>query len=129
MKSTLLKNESDLPSAVRRHLRDVGSPNGGVFLAARTSFRVNSDMPFAWLVVTHARLAVVSTHKSRGLHRNHGYSEINEIRFDNDSRRIDVLLNNPTSGDFDVQVPGLNESEFGELRDLLSKLISMSRFD
>ncbi len=127
MQSNIISQEAGLPAAVRRLMQQTSSPSERFVVAGRTTFRVNSDMPFAWLVVTSSRLILCSTHKTRGLHRMHPYSEINEVRFHLDSRRIVVLPNNPAHGDFDVQLPGLTEAEFSRFQEDIGKVVAQCR--
>jgi hypothetical protein len=73
-------------------------------IAAPTLYRPNSDMPFAWLVVTSHRILLCNTHRSRGIYAEHSLREINELRIESRSV-LRILLNDAVHSDLVVPLP------------------------
>lgn len=93
-------------------------------MAARTSYRLNTDMPFAWFIATDRRILLCSTHRSRGTHFAHTYPEINELRFD--GSKVSVLMNDP-SGDIQFQLSDVADGELELIRRFVSLRLQASR--
>jgi hypothetical protein len=111
---SLIRSLNDLPKQVQKHLRESQKePGERLQLAARTGYRVNSDMPYAWLVLTTRRVVLCSTHRSRGIHANLAYGEISSIRAQ--IKGIEILPKDLGCADLAVPLPDESDEDVQEI--------------
>lgn len=121
-KVNLVVSANDLPDRVKRWLwedeQDDLCPK--LLFAVKTKYRDNSNMPYAWLVVTTGRVALYSTHR-RGVHWVSPLKDINSVR--RNGSVIEILSKDMER---DVAVPVGNLSTDGQqnLFDRLSAIVS-----
>jgi hypothetical protein len=119
MKSVLVGAEDDLPRGVRMHFRAVSNPNEVFLIAARTEYRMNPDIPYAWLLVSTDRLMLCSSHKTRGVHCNLLWRQASEIRIFEATRQIDVFPHDPHRGDLHLLISSLDDEGISKLAEAI----------
>src|SRR5688572_16865311 len=102
---SVVRWEDDLPKQVQKHLRDVKDVDERLQLAVRTGFRVNPDLPYAWLIVTTKRILLCSTHRSRGVHADLRYRDISSIRSMGQCAGVEILPKSLEVDDLSIPLP------------------------
>lgn len=109
-----------LPEAIGRHLE---SMNASAFVAAAHSrYRVNSDIPFAWLILTTGEIFVCSTHR-RGVHHRFDLARVNSVLADETTQVLRILPQDPGEADLSLPFPALPRSAFLELAQTIRKTL------
>jgi hypothetical protein len=112
---SVVRWEDDLPKQVQKHLRDVKDVDERLQLAVRTSFRVNPDLPYAWLIPTTNRNLLCSTHHSRGVHADLRYSEISSIRLFGQCEGVEILPKSLEVDDLSIPLPEITGEVIQEI--------------
>ena len=107
-KRAFAQDTPSLPKRVQDHVSTLLADAERFVLAAHSQYRVNSDIPFAWVILTSDRLLVCSTHR-RGIHHILPFEEINSV----DSQASQVLRVLPEDPAEDpLPFPSLSTDEF-----------------
>lgn len=99
MPEEIIESYGLLPPKIQRTVDQSEGSGSQVVIGIRTTFRQNQDMPYCYLVVCRGKVLVCSSHKTRGVHRNVPFNELNSV--DCSEQALRILVN---KGD-DLQLP------------------------
>jgi len=111
-----------LPQRAVENLLAATSLKEQLIIAAPTEYRLTSDLPYAWLVLTTKHIALCNTHRSRGIYAINTLDKLADVKITLSGKQSVVYLNFSAGAGPNLMVPlklSIPQTEIDELREVL----------
>jgi hypothetical protein len=111
-----------LPQRAVENLLAATSLKEQLIIAAPTEYRLTSDLPYAWLVLTTKHIALCNTHRSRGIYAINTLDKLADVKITLSGKQSVVYLNFSAGAGPNLMVPlklSIPQAEIDELREVL----------